>query len=169
MPKRVAVGTVMGDKTLKTRRVEIRRLVERQVQARSHRKTVCHVHDENNESGLGDLVEIIECRPRSRTKSWELVRVVTESQQWSIAAMRAAQQRREAGGLRQRAERETTFAANRRLAVADFTSDNGRAIVRATMIQMQTRLDVADNTGAKELYCIKVLGGSRRRRAGSAT
>jgi large subunit ribosomal protein L14 len=32
-----------------------------------------------------------------------------------------------------------------------------------TMIQMQTRLDVADNTGAKELYCIKVLGGSRKR------
>ena len=34
------------------------------------------------------------------------------------------------------------------------------------MIQMQTRLAVADNTGAKELYCIKVLGGSRRRFAG---
>jgi large subunit ribosomal protein L14 len=34
------------------------------------------------------------------------------------------------------------------------------------MIQMQTRLSVADNTGAKELYCIKVLGGSRRRFAG---
>jgi len=34
------------------------------------------------------------------------------------------------------------------------------------MIQMQSRLDVADNTGAKELYCIKVLGGSRRRTAG---
>jgi len=33
------------------------------------------------------------------------------------------------------------------------------------MIQMQTRLDVADNTGAKELYCIKVLGGTRRRYA----
>ncbi|MEI8374012.1 MAG: 50S ribosomal protein L14 [Planctomycetota bacterium] len=31
------------------------------------------------------------------------------------------------------------------------------------MIQMQTRLDVADNTGAKELMCIKVLGGSRKR------
>ncbi len=31
------------------------------------------------------------------------------------------------------------------------------------MIQMQTRLDVADNTGAKELFCIKVLGGSRKR------
>lgn len=34
------------------------------------------------------------------------------------------------------------------------------------MIQMQTRLNVADNTGAKELMCIKVLGGSRRRTAG---
>lgn len=31
------------------------------------------------------------------------------------------------------------------------------------MIQMQTRLTVADNTGAKEVMCIKVLGGSRRR------
>ncbi|MEM7782271.1 MAG: 50S ribosomal protein L14 [Planctomycetota bacterium] len=34
------------------------------------------------------------------------------------------------------------------------------------MIQAETRLDVADNTGARELMCIKVLGGSRRRFAG---
>ena len=34
------------------------------------------------------------------------------------------------------------------------------------MIQMQSRLAVADNTGAKELMCIKVLGGSRKRFAG---
>ena len=34
------------------------------------------------------------------------------------------------------------------------------------MIQQQTRLAVADNTGAKEVMCIKVLGGSRRRSAG---
>jgi large subunit ribosomal protein L14 len=34
------------------------------------------------------------------------------------------------------------------------------------MIQMQTRLRAADNTGAKELMCIKVLGGSKRRYAG---
>ncbi|MBL8890518.1 MAG: 50S ribosomal protein L14 [Planctomycetaceae bacterium] len=34
------------------------------------------------------------------------------------------------------------------------------------MIQQETRLAVADNTGAKELMCIKVLGGSRRRYAG---
>jgi len=34
------------------------------------------------------------------------------------------------------------------------------------MIQMQSRLVVADNTGAKEVMCIKVLGGSRKRVAG---
>jgi large subunit ribosomal protein L14 len=34
------------------------------------------------------------------------------------------------------------------------------------MIQSETRLKVADNSGAKEIYCIKVLGGSRRRYAG---
>ncbi len=34
------------------------------------------------------------------------------------------------------------------------------------MVQAETRLTVADNSGAKVLYCIKVLGGSRRRYAG---
>ena len=34
------------------------------------------------------------------------------------------------------------------------------------MIQMQTRLSVADNTGAKEVMCVKVLGGTRKRTAG---
>ena len=34
------------------------------------------------------------------------------------------------------------------------------------MIQMQTTLDVADNTGARHVMCIKVLGGSKRRYAG---
>ena len=34
------------------------------------------------------------------------------------------------------------------------------------MIQMQSRLDVADNSGAKEVKCIKVLGGSKRMSAG---
>lgn len=37
---------------------------------------------------------------------------------------------------------------------------------RSQMIQMYTYLDVADNTGAKECMCIKVLGGTRRRYAG---
>ena len=54
-----------------------------------HRRTVCHVHDEQEESQPGDLVEIIECRPRSRLKRWELVRVVTKSAAVDVASLRS--------------------------------------------------------------------------------
>lgn len=40
------------------------------------KRTVLHVHDENNESHTGDVVEIAPCRPISKTKTWRLVRVV---------------------------------------------------------------------------------------------
>ncbi|HEV3236915.1 MAG TPA: 30S ribosomal protein S17, partial [Gemmataceae bacterium] len=43
------------------------------------RRTVCHVHDEANLSGMGDTVEIMESRPISKTKNWRLVRVVTKA------------------------------------------------------------------------------------------
>lgn len=91
MPKRVSVGVVMGDKTAKCRRVEIARPIRHAKYGKIlHRKTVCHVHDENNESHVGDTVEIVECRPRSKLKRWELVRVVAKSRLVDIAAMRAA-------------------------------------------------------------------------------
>ena len=40
------------------------------------RRTKIGVHDEHNQSGVGDLVEITECRPHSKTKSWRPVRIV---------------------------------------------------------------------------------------------
>jgi small subunit ribosomal protein S17 len=40
------------------------------------RRTKLHAHDELNESKEGDLVQIEECRPLSRTKSWRLVKVL---------------------------------------------------------------------------------------------
>ena len=40
------------------------------------RRTVIQVHDENNESHVGDRVEIAECRPISKTKSWILTKIV---------------------------------------------------------------------------------------------
>jgi small subunit ribosomal protein S17 len=43
------------------------------------RQTKLIVHDERNEAGLGDKVEIAECRPYSRTKSWRLVKVLTKA------------------------------------------------------------------------------------------
>ena len=89
MPKTVAVGTVTSDKMAKTRRVEIPRLVKHPKYGKYiRRKTVCYVHDENNESGVGDMVEIIESAPRSKTKRWELVRVVEKSKLVDIAALK---------------------------------------------------------------------------------
>jgi small subunit ribosomal protein S17 len=41
-----------------------------------NRKTVVHVHDEKNESKVGDKVEIMETRPMSRLKRWRIVSVV---------------------------------------------------------------------------------------------
>src|SRR5881392_528045 len=91
MPKRLEVGIVMKDKAAKTRRVEIARLVRHAKYGKIlKRKTVCHVHDENNESHEGDTVEIIEAPPRSKLKRWDLLRIVSRSQQVDIAAMRAA-------------------------------------------------------------------------------
>jgi small subunit ribosomal protein S17 len=75
----------------KSRRVEIPRLVKHAKYGKfMRRKTVCHMHDEKEESHEGDTVEIIESRPRSKTKRWELVRVVAKSQAVDLAAMRAA-------------------------------------------------------------------------------
>ena len=91
MPKRTVIGLVTSDKMNKSRRVEIDRLVRHPKYGKFlRRKTVCHVHDENNESHQGDTVEIIEAPPRSKLKRWDLVRIVTKSEQVDIAAMRAA-------------------------------------------------------------------------------
>ena len=78
--RRVAVGVVTSDKMNKTRRVEITRLVKHQRYGKYiKRRTICHVHDEKNESHAGDTVEIMETRPLSKTKHWRLVRVVTKA------------------------------------------------------------------------------------------
>jgi small subunit ribosomal protein S17 len=75
----------------KSRRVEIERSVTHPKYGKTiRRRTVCHVHDENNESHFGDQVEIIEAPPRSKLKRWDLIRVVSKSQLVDIAAMRAA-------------------------------------------------------------------------------
>lgn len=92
MPKKIATGVVTNDKTAKTRRVEIPRLVKHRAYGKYvHRKTVCYVHDENNESSNGDTVEITECRPLSKTKRWSLLRVVQKGQAAGVAVLRAAE------------------------------------------------------------------------------
>lgn len=91
MPARVVIGVVTSDKASKTRRVEINRMVRHPKYGKFVKsKTVCHVHDENNESAVGDRVEIQESKPLSRLKRWTLLRVVEKSKEVDISALRAA-------------------------------------------------------------------------------
>src|SRR5260370_5810441 len=89
--RRAEVGVVTSDKMNKTRRVEIPRLVKHARYGKYiRRRTVCHVHDEKNESHVGDTVEIMETRPLSKTKSWRLTRIVAKSPMAVAAAAAAA-------------------------------------------------------------------------------
>src|SRR6476659_7958239 len=87
--RRIAVGVVTSDKMNKTRRVEIPRMVKHVRYGKYiKRRTICKVHDEKNESHMGDTVEIMETRPLSKTKNWRLLRIVTKG---PTAAPTAAQ------------------------------------------------------------------------------
>jgi small subunit ribosomal protein S17 len=89
--RRTEVGLVTSDKMNKTRRVEIGRLVKHPRYGKYiKRRTICKVHDENNESHTGDMVEIMETRPISKTKNWRLVRVVTKAPAQTAAEAEAA-------------------------------------------------------------------------------
>src|SRR5256885_1170183 len=78
--RRVEIGIVTSDKMDKTRRVEIPRLVKHPRYGKYiRRRTICHVHDENNQSRVGDHVEIMETRPLSKTKTWRLIKIVAKA------------------------------------------------------------------------------------------
>ncbi len=89
MARRVLVGVVTSDRMQKSRRVEIERFVRHRKYSKIiRRKTVCHVHDEANESHVGDKVEIEESRPISKLKRWKLIRVVEKNREVDIASLR---------------------------------------------------------------------------------
>ena len=78
--KRTLIGKVVSDKRAKTVTV----LVERRVKHPIYDKIVIksskdHAHDENGEYKMGDVVEIAESRPISKTKSWVVTRLVKKA------------------------------------------------------------------------------------------
>ncbi len=76
------IGLVTGDKVSKSRKVTFEYLSRHpKYNKYVKRQTVLHVHDEHNESRLGDQVEVAECRPISKTKTYRLVRIVTKAAQ----------------------------------------------------------------------------------------
>jgi len=75
--RKVLRGIVVSDKMNKTRVVVVYRIVEHPKYHKyiKKRKKI-YVHDENNESKVGDLVEVMETRPLSKLKRWRLVRII---------------------------------------------------------------------------------------------
>jgi small subunit ribosomal protein S17 len=77
---RTSLGRVVSNKGDKSITVAIERMVKHPIYGKFVKRTTkIHAHDENNECGLGDTVEIQECRPLSKTKSWTLVKVVEKA------------------------------------------------------------------------------------------
>ncbi len=75
--QRTTMGRVVSDKMDKSIVVLVERMVRHPVYGKFiKRSKKMHVHDAENTCRIGDVVQIKECRPLSKTKSWELVKVV---------------------------------------------------------------------------------------------
>ena len=75
--KRTLTGKVISDKMDKTITVKVERQVKHPIYGKFiKRSTKVHAHDETNECKMGDTVTVVESRPLSKSKSWQLVEVV---------------------------------------------------------------------------------------------
>jgi small subunit ribosomal protein S17 len=76
---RTLQGRVTSNKMQKSAVISIGRLVKHPIYGKFVKRTTkLHVHDDSNTCNIGDLVEIRECRPISKTKSWTLVRIIVK-------------------------------------------------------------------------------------------
>ena len=74
--RRVQVGVVVSDKMDKTIVVKVDRLIKHAVYNKYIKRSAKYkVHDEHNSSKVGDRVQIIECRPLSKDKRWNLKQI----------------------------------------------------------------------------------------------
>lgn len=77
---RTLVGKVVSDKRSKTITVQIERRTKHELYGKIvARSSKYHAHDENNEYKIGDVVEIAETRPISKTKAWTVTRLVQKA------------------------------------------------------------------------------------------
>ena len=78
--RKVRVGVVVSDKMDKTIVVAIRTRVKHGLYGKVITKTIrLKAHDENNEAGVGDTVQIMETRPLSKMKRWRLLKIVEKA------------------------------------------------------------------------------------------
>jgi len=75
-------GRVISDKMNKTITVQVDRRIRHPLYGKIvTRHTKLHAHDESNECKEGDLVQIEECRPLSKSKAWRLVKVLEKARE----------------------------------------------------------------------------------------
>lgn len=80
MPKRVLTGQIVSDKGDKTVVVNVERKVKHPLYGKIiTRSAKYHAHVEDGVAAQGDLVEIEECRPISRTKTWRVAKVLEKA------------------------------------------------------------------------------------------
>ena len=78
--RKVRVGMVVSDKMDKTCVVAIEDNVKHPIYGKIIKRTLkLHAHDENNECGVGDKVEVMETRPLSKTKRWRVVEIIEKA------------------------------------------------------------------------------------------
>ena len=78
--RKTRIGTVLSDKMDKTIVVAIEDSVQHPLYKKTMKRTYkLKAHDENNECGIGDTVEVMETRPLSKDKRWRLVRVIEKA------------------------------------------------------------------------------------------
>ena len=79
--KRTQTGRVVSSKADKSVTVLLERQIKHPLYGKYiRRSTKVHAHDEDNACGEGDMVKIAECRPISKTKSWQVVEIVEKAQ-----------------------------------------------------------------------------------------
>ena len=78
--RRLLTGTVTTAKGAKTISVSVERTYKHAKYGKYVRKRKKYMaHDENNEAGVGDTVEIVSTRPLSKLKRWRLVRIIEKA------------------------------------------------------------------------------------------
>jgi len=74
MPKRIMQGVVVSDKMKKTIVVNVERKFPHPLYKKFIKRSKrYHVHDKDNQFKMGDIVNIQECRPLSKSKRWEVI------------------------------------------------------------------------------------------------
>ena len=78
--RKTRIGQVVSDKMDKTIVVAIEDSVQHPLYKKTMKRTYkLKAHDENNECGVGDTVEVMETRPLSKDKRWRLVRIIEKA------------------------------------------------------------------------------------------